>query len=182
MSEEKYGITVVFFDKPNMDFVEEALGGKINHDKFFAFLAENEKEKELHVRFYWQNNDSIYGKHLKQLRVKLQAQGIRFISVETEKDVDITMMNDMFTMLFDVNNNSLRPEKIILCSGDKAFSIILGAAKRRLGISITIISGVNQCAEVLKQIFKDTIFIEDMINNNKNLILDSLNSNSISIE
>ena len=169
MSEEKdgmTGITVLFFDKPNMDFIEnETLGKKINHDKFFTFLAK--KEKELHVRFYWRSSEdeSPYGMHLKQLRIKLQARGIRFISIETEKDVDIALMNDMFTILFDVNDSSARPEKIILCSGDKAFSVILGTAKRRFGIPTTVISSKSHCAEVLKEVLDETIFIEDMDSN-----------------
>ena len=128
MVEEEYGITVLFFDEPNMYFVEkESLAGKkINHNKFFAFLAKN--EKELHVRFYWRpdEDESPYGMHLKQLRVKLQAQGIQFTSIETDKDVDIAIINDMIITLFD---SSTRPKKIILCSGDKAFSVILGLAK-----------------------------------------------------
>ena len=175
-SEKKYGTTVLFFDKPNMDFIEESLGKKINHDEFFVFLAKN--EEELHVRFYWRSNEneseSPYGIHLKQLRIKLQAQGIRFESIETDKDVDITIMNDMFTILF---NSFTRPKKIILCSGDKDFSVILGAAKRLFNITIVVISHESHCAEVLKQIFDKTIFIEDMINNNENLLLDSFDQN-----
>lgn len=161
-----------------MDFIEEeGLGRKINHDEFFTFLAEN--EKELHVRFYWRSGEeeSSYTIHLKQLRIKLQAQGIRFESVETDKDVDITIMNDMFTVLFDTDNGSRRPEKIILCSGDKAFSVILGAAKRWFDVPTTVISGENNCAEVLKKIAQEIIFIEDIINKNENLLLNSFDSN-----
>jgi uncharacterized LabA/DUF88 family protein len=181
VSEEKRGMyTILFFDKPNMDFVEkETLGQKINHDEFFGLLAAKEEEKEgkgeFHIRFYWQSNEdeSPYGKHLKQLRIKLQAQGIRFISIETGKDVDIAMLNDMFTILFDVDDGSRRPKKIILCSGDKAFSVILGAAKRRFDIPTTVISGRDHCAEVLRNVLGETLFVEDMVRDNEELLLGS---------
>lgn len=179
MSEKRCGMhTVLFFDKPNIDFVEEeTLGQKINHDEFFTFLAED--EKELHVRFYWRSSEgeSSYRKHLKQLRINLQAQGVRFESVETDKDVDIAMLNDMFTMLFDTDDSSTRPAKIILCSGDKAFSVILGAAKRRFDIPTTVMSGKNHCAQVLKIVLYETIFIEDIVGRNENLLFNSSDSN-----
>jgi len=175
MLEEKYGTTILLFDEPNIRFVEEkSLGGKkIDHNKFFAFLAE--KEEELLVRFYWRpnKNESPYGKHIGQVREKLQAKGIGFISIETEKDVDISMLNDMFTMLFDVSHSSRKPKKIILCSGDKAFCVILGAAKRKLGVSTTVISGRNHCAEILKEILDEVIFIEDIVKENEGLLLNS---------
>lgn len=177
MTEEKYGIIILFFDKPNMDFIEkEDLRRKIDHNKFFAFLRE--KGKELHIRFYWQSNkdESPYRQHLKALRLNLQSQGIRFVSIETDKDVDITIINDMTTVLFDVDDSSRRPEKIILCSGDKDFSVALGVAGRRFGVSITVISGRNHCAEVLKDVSDEIIFVEDMVSDNEELLLGSSNS------
>ncbi|XOB40998.1 MAG: NYN domain-containing protein [Candidatus Nealsonbacteria bacterium] len=174
MSEEKHGRTILFFDKPNMDFIEkENLRRKINHNKFFAFFKK-EKE-ELYVRFYWQSNEveSPYRKHLNLLRVYLRAvYGIRLISIETNKDVDIAILNDMLTILFDVDDNSQRPKKIILCSGDKDFGAVLGLIKRRLNnVQITVISGKKHCSEVLEKISDETIFVEDMVKDNENLLL-----------
>lgn len=174
MLEEKHGITVLFYDRPNMEFIEEqVLGRKINHNEFFTFLAKD--EEELHVRFYWQSNEdeSPFGTHLNRLRKKLQPKGIQFTSIETDKDVDIDILNDMITALFD---SSVIPKKIILCSGDKAFSIILGTAKRRLDIPTTVISGKNHCAEVLKDVLYKTIFVEDIVSDNENLLFDSSHS------
>ncbi len=171
MSEEEDGITILFYDKPNIDYVEEeTLGQKINHEAFFTSLID---KGELRVRFYWRSNESesSYGIHLRQLRINLQAQGVRFESIETDKDVDIAILNDMFTMLFDTDNSSTRPGKIILCSGDKSFSVILGAAERRFDIPTTVISGKNHCAEVLKKIAQKVIFIEDMVGDNESLLL-----------
>ena len=177
--EEKYKITFVFFDKPNMRFTLKILGKKINHDAFFSFLAknENENEKKLQVCFYWQsdgNEESSYGKHLNQLRMKLMAKRIRFESVGTDKDVDLTIINDIF---FALISGFPRPEKIILCSGDKSFSVALGMAKEIYSIPITVISGEKNCAEVLKNIAQEIIFIEDMINNNENLFFNYSNVN-----
>jgi len=179
VSEEEDGITILFFDKPNISYVEEeTLGQKINHEEFFTFLA---KKRELHVRFYWRSNESesSYGVHLRQLRINLQAQGVRFESIETDKDVDIAMLNDMFTMLFDTDDSSAKSANIILCSGDKAFSVILGAAKRRFDIPTTIISGKNHCAEVLKKIAQEVIFIEDMVDDNESLLLKPFESEEL---
>ncbi|XOB42480.1 MAG: NYN domain-containing protein [Candidatus Nealsonbacteria bacterium] len=176
MSEEKHGRTILFFDKPNMDFIEkEDLRRKINHNKFFAFFKK-EKE-ELYIRFYWQSNEveSPYRKHLNLLRDYLLAvDGIHFISIETDKDVDIAILNDMLTILFDVDDNSQRPKKIILCSGDKDFGAILGMTKRRLNnVQITVVSGENHCSETLKDISDEIIFVEDMVKNDENLLLGS---------
>lgn len=174
MIELKHGIhTVLFFDKPNFDFVEKEslFRKKINHNEFFSLLAED--ERELYVRFYWQSDEdnSPYGDHLERLRTRLQAQGIRLVSIKTNKDVDIAILNDMSTMLFDIDDSSMRPAKIILCSGDNAFSINVGIAKRRLNISTTVISGRDHCAEALKEVSDEIIFVEDMVGNNENLLL-----------
>jgi len=174
LTELKHGIyTVLFFDKPNFDFVEREslLGKKINHNEFFTFLAQN--ESELHIRFYWRSNedDSPYGDHLERLRTRLQARGIRLVSIQTSKDVDQAILNDISTILFDTDDRSTRPGKIILCSGDKAFSVIVGIAKRQLNISTTVISGRDHCAEVLKEVSDEIIFIEEMASNNENLLL-----------
>lgn len=176
LKSETHTVTVLFFDKPNMDFVEKGLDRKIDHYKFFTFLAQN--ENELHVRFYWRTDENEYSSpytgHLKQLRINLQAYGVRFESIETDKDVDIAILNDIFTILF---GRSTKPAKVILCSGDKAFSIMLGEAKRRFDIPTTVISGKNHCAEILKIVLDETIFIEDIIRENENLLLNSSNSN-----
>lgn len=174
MTELKHGIsTVVFFDKPNLDFVEKRSlsGKKINHNELFSLLAKN--ERELYVRFYWRSNegDSPYGDHLERLRTRLQARGIRLVGIQTSEDVDQAIFNDLSTILFDTDDSSTRPAKIILCSGDKAFSNIIGIAKRRLNISTTVISGRDHCAEALKEASDEIIFIEEMVSNNENLLL-----------
>lgn len=187
MNEKKSKVVIVFFDEPNIWRIEKEFNKKLDHYKFFKSLpiydedyedrdeyVEKYKNIELHIYFYWQpgENSSSYRKHLEKLRRRLNSQNIMFTPIETtEKDVDITMINDMIVCLFNI---FIKPEEIILCSGDGDFSIILGVAKKYFNVSVTVISREEHCSESLKDLGK-TIFIEKFLKENEDLFLNFSN-------